>query len=523
LANRDPDDSEEEDSDEEEEDEENEEEPDEEDGKSSVAKERHSLQARYDDIVYDCRNHMNLLMLRPLATHAEWIRDAFTNSIDDIADVESAAKKAAKLSDETNVRQCTLEKGGLQFWSQLLTEPVAAVVTKGQQKKAAIPTAGGKKKVEGPTPEQVDSVYKYMAEKILEGIICGAEETFVRTDEALQEEVRVQTHMAGYDSITSCATLRRDDFDEGGYLGSVAFVHIDDKVFRDELMQSSFEWANVARFKMLAGVREVVEYGARAVVIIYENTFLRHGNFENINKTIYACLGEYLNMDFKIVDSIAHLKVLLGDLISIQDYTTSPCPIFMMQNLANPKIVPLAQTIIPEDDADTEIIPIGLEEHFAVTYRRMAIETVMVHVGEIDVPCSPNPTTALQDVFAFALERYGAIWLDASDTSLFVPEDSVLTATACINQHRYVSMDVRETLIWSAVLLDMPYYAGIFKHISTGGGITDLPSEKLRLVNHMADLFPNQINPTLLAVVGGRLRQDKFQLLDRLIDLVRSI
>ena len=485
------------------------------DSSVNIIPHKHSLEVRYDEIQCRCTNLVNLTLLRPYSHDADVFTREMSKALDFVLEHESKGKEALKLPDDTSVRQSSLSRGGLEFWNPILIEPEHPA-GKGKDKKP--PVAAGKKKTEAISQEQTNAVYKFLYEKVAADIYSAAEASFAKNDYDLEQLAREQLRTSGYHELYQLSMVRKEDFNDGGYQGAVVFIDFDDNVFRDEINPSAFKSSSGDKTRLLQVVQEVVELGARAIVLIYENTVLKSGNFENIHDAIQKFLAEYLNMEFACVDTFAHLSFHLDDLEKVVDYSSTPCPVFLMANIANPRVVPAARSIVDEGSIDDEIIPCGYNEFFEQTQINLANEYVEVTEGDRHVRMSPNPGTALSDIFKKERGRFGAVWITASHKSIYPPASAVLKQID-IEDDTHISAQLKETLLWATVIFETHYLEG-YRNTARTSAADEPITEELLLYKYVLRLFPADLKMLkFVSLIGGELRPDKLQFIDHLIDM----
>lgn len=476
---------------------------------------KHFLDVRYDEIRCRCINLLNLTLLRPMNFDNDILRRELIRALDSIYEHELRGRAALKITEDVSIRQPSLDKGGLAFWDQMQLDAEQPTV-KGKEKKT--PAVAGKKKTDTVSLEQVNGVYKFMYDQIIGEILHAVEESFMKNDHKLELMARKELEESGFRDLTMHAMLRKDDFNDGGYQGSIVFIDFDDNMFREEAGKSAFACTSLDKFHLLQIIQDVIELGARAIVLIYENTFLRNGNFENIDNGIQLYLSEYLNMEYASVDSFAQLSFHLDDLQRIVDYSTAPCPVFLMANVANPRVVPVAQEIVNEDSLDTEIIPCGYNEYLEETRLALSKQYVEVIESGRSIDISPDPAIALNDVFIRGRQRFGALWINSCHKSIYPTAASIL-GISVIEGDAFISSQLRETLIWAKILLEKHYLE--YYRSTTKVELEKYSAEHSMLADHLNALFPlSQAQLQFMGVIGGELRPDKFQLVDRLIDFI---
>lgn len=486
------------------------------DSSVNIVPQKHPLEVRCDEIKCRCANLVNLTLLRPITVDADVFTREASKILDLVADHESRAKSAVKLPEDVSVRQSSLSRGGLDFWNPILTEPEHPA-GKGKDKKPPV-VATGKKKAESASQEQTNAVYKFIYERVMADIYFAAEASFTKNDCDLEQLARDQLRNAGYHELPQLAMLRKEDFNDGGYQGAVVFIDFDDNIFRDETNPSAFKSTSSDKARFLQVVQEVVELGARAIVLIYENTFLKNGNFESIDSAIQRFLSEYLNMDFARIDTLAQLSFHLDDLEKVVDYSSTPCPVFLMANIANPHVAPTAQSIIDEGSVESEIIPCGYDEFMERTKIKLANEYVEVVENNRSVRISPNPATALSDIFQRERARFGAVWIYSCHKSIYPPAASVLSQLG-IDSDTYISSQLKESLLWATVIFEM-HYLEDYRKMANTTSTEDQATEDSLLCNYALRLFPADSKALkFVSLIGGELRPDKFQLIDHLIDM----
>lgn len=483
---------------------------------------KHPLEMRLDGLLFDARNRLHMLFLRDFTVDADLFVNDLVGAFDKMADLQTDAVTAAKLSEDYALTVSTAEKG-LDFWSTLptLEELDASSKTKKKGGAAAVPS-GKKKGVEVATQEQLDAAMNHMKTRVYGALLDAAVASMCRQDSIMQAASEVERMASSCRELTLCSVLREDDFNDSGngsgYQGRVAFVSIDCSVFSSSTPRCAFESIATARLKMLSSVRLVVQHGIRAVVLLYEDQGTSHtDDLDVLGKTISACLGEYLNMEFVSVPCFPQLTLALGDLADIADFNVSPCPIFFMRNVCHPEAVPAVRSLRATESAEAEIVPIGLEEYTEEMRLAHCRKKVLTRSAGREVLCSPIASEALREVVGFCRDKYGAIWVDACMSSLF--DQHGVLSTCAVKDGRFISTEIRDTVVWGAVLLTLSCLPDYLAYSPD----TIQDEEQLNFAAYLRSLFPTVEGvPAFTAVIGGALRPDKLKLLDRLIDIVST-
>ena len=208
-------------------------------------------------------------------------------------------------------------------------------------------------------------------------------------------------------------------------------------------------------------------------------------------------------------------------------------------------------TFIQEmSDDDEAPVPIGRTESDSQKRHNWMKKSphslpVAVSIGDgkktVTVECFCSASAAVAEILSkVAASGNEYLWIEASAQKLFESDSfsalqnmkifhSVLERVAAKHQiigNRFVSEELRETFLWSGVLQILPEAV----YISTQANSSEEAEEESpyrSIGRHLLALFPNTLSrgdkPKVVAVVGGKIRADKWRVLDQLIDLVDEI
>lgn len=234
-------------------------------------------------------------------------------------------------------------------------------------------------------------------------------------------------------------------------------------------------------------------------------------------------------------------------------------PIFVLEDIRLDGVIPkIPELDHPESSIDDAPLFIGEEEYEVERQKEWrkkgphrvncTIPTTNLNHGTKDeiVECFSSPTAAIHDLLqlgALFAPDHGCIWIDSNlkvlspfpkDLSKFrISEvedyEEILrrqglvlsSKLSYLTGNRFSSQRIREFNLWLGVLTSLPTSLKYFQPISDDNDAMDSMVRQ-----HFQSLFP-RILPSdprsvrAIAVIGGRLRHDKFVALHQLMDMVR--
>lgn len=561
--------------DEEEEDEEEEEEEEEEKGGGSRSKPRHELEIELAALRARFQGGVNNLTVTPLnaATFDTlagkmWLEAA----VDHLENAHSRALQSSGLHEfvsrgipiPTLPSPFTSEEG-LAAWTQALntTSPVADPPA---DKKAAKPAKNAPPPT-APTQQQIDFFYREMYEEVRTGILNACETLFQENSTAYRENSRARQaqHPLGHRDISQVAVARQEDVAD-----RVVFVTVDGEAWGgDSSSSSAFPLQSIAEKQLASQLVSLLSWKPKLIVLVSESP-AHVGNPASLSiraSSLQSVLTEqwarYVHRDRRarkklkqsadiyrqvavhastsLAEATYQLSALLrtgrADLFSpssasmdATEYLASHCPIFLWENLRVTGVVPSEPEFV-EEESDEDEAPIYLAQEEAKSYQYN--KWVAKRPFRVPVPLFPSKSikvmqdtycevyAALREILALVRDCGESIlWMDGDGQALFDPQRTFGHKKICelLTDQRVTTPSTRESFGWCAVLQ------------SLREGPTALISaeeeEKRRLGEHIARLFPqchkNGSTPRSLLILGGELRQDKFRVLDEVLELVST-
>ena len=566
-----------EDSDEEEE----EEEEDEEDAAAAALKAQlkrlsHPVIVKATRVLNECHSFINLLFTTPSnASCVPIAQKAISNCLDTMEEWDQKARDVAKLPCGTAytpfLSPFSSEEGETQWKtciSNTFQPPVAAAPAKGAPKGEPVSNI----------LQQTDTMYREMYNLVYNGLLSAAEKMFEEVDTNLFEENKTIT-INSATNYFSASALRESDLKSAN---KIVFVNFDGDAFASgltrngcladhelrRLILSAFDEAQTRQNIAVNTIYTAGVNGAHAVVAIYEDS-LDSGarsivkscsvisqllnDREVKRKQAYDALPirkrkrlgiqEVIPVQFDVLPctSFAELKAVLQQFEQQNVYKGQPkgttiVPVFVLENIQLSGVVAEEPELEPyiSDDESAPLTAFGDAEFKAK--RREIWYAKRPHKETISVPVISSPAIAavnlkrlssvnstltvnvFADPNAAVVELMDtaktAVWVDANANSLVLPKRGSLQKLKLKdNQDRLLSPYLRELFLWCGVI----NFAPLIPTLPKGGLIS----------SHFNRLFSTSSNPLagtkpkLLYVAGGRIRTEKFRMLDEMINKVR--
>ena len=229
----------------------------------------HSLVQYSRGLLSEYNGLLGTLMLPPLPDIMAMVREVIGNAVSDVDEVAEALRKETQLpSDEPCLSVLPPPYGDAEaqvIWQKITAAEVIEDDAKGGKK-----VANGKpKKSATMTPEQQVLQYRRGLYHSIHGKLLDACSTdmFRDIDVALESAAEALMSASPYSDLHRIATVRSDDLQGKG---GVAFISFDGGAFLNKIWTSAFNEGDKRRTEAMGPVIQAAEFGASAVVLIYE-------------------------------------------------------------------------------------------------------------------------------------------------------------------------------------------------------------------------------------------------------------
>jgi hypothetical protein len=438
---------------------------------------------------------------------------------------------------------------GAAIWANALqltspvAEPANAKGAKKPPKNAPPPTA--------PTPQQVEYYYKELYSIVRDSLLSACNDMFCISSHMITsniEELHSSHPLHSQHDISHIAMPRGDDIHR-----KVVFMTLDGDtiLFNDSSTEdSAFPIRTQAVDQLASQLVQLLAHEPKLVVLLNESAASHiASSLSSQLPTIQAALqkqwGAYEATDKKIqkklkiplkhykqpeLKACANFAEIYHQLDSwLRSDASSHLPIFILENLRSPGVVPDEPEYVMEDSDDDEA-PVFIGKEAAAVYHRNKWEqrrpfrvpiTINTSHGKSMVQhCYADSVAAIRELILTASSQNDEIvWLDGQSRVLFDPLSSFNHESYPeLTQKRFVTAPVRESFGWCAVLASLSSFPATFTSNEEG-------ADRVSAVQaHMQRLFPqctlSNKKPNVVIVLGGELRPDKLRVLDELITMV---
>lgn len=538
--------------------EEDEDDEDEEDEDEAAPKPIHPLVQAKSDLESSMYAMLYQLVIEPNGLPESHARESLILALNAFEEIELSARQVAGIAESMAVtappNPFTSEEG-VRAWKAILTEETVPIV-EDPKKGGVAKKPAGKDKDKGkeaapaaPDASQSNTFYRELHNKVASVIIDSL------IDNMFCEVEKGYAEAPCPPASSDIAVLREGDFVEGGL---VVVTVRGDSFFHDK-SPSAFDIRKPQHFGVAKLITMASERGARGVLLVFESPgpdavpTLR--DISSLHKAVEQVSFEVAQLKEKkrpkprknapplpkivpqkyscvVAKTFADLELLLNKMNGVKD--RRGFPVVIMEDLRSSKIVPRDLDLIDEiSDDESCPLPIGLEEHQkkrADDWKKVGPKLVaMTASNGTLVNCYAGAAEALNAAIRNQLRHREVLWIDFDSATLFkIPSSSALQRCAEklkdeTRLTRVLAENVRDVASWCEVLLRS---REINRH--TIANVVENPDEGHEEANKAADSFSSHIRSLFLdsshimcaAVIGGKIRPDKFVILDKLLDSV---
>jgi hypothetical protein len=295
---------------------------------------------------------------------------------------------------------------------------------------------------------------------------------------------------------------------------------------------SAFDVSEMLRREIVAPVIKSALYGADDIVLIYEDKDNSSDPliFQNSSTVIDSLLSAEIGLlprsqqklfCFRVQQcgTLAELKYRMSK-SSMPALNADGCRIvnvFFLNNLASDGIVPKRKPFVVEDsDDECDAIPVGVDEWKESLWQCWKCKEPEV----VDVVIESGEGVARIDIVADAgralnnlVNSVNGIWIEGDTDSMCPLDNDVLGR--CHRELSIVSDRVREMALW---LHSMSNFQTFASAVAVNGASID----HCLLPRNIFAVIPshNIVQPKFLATIGGKVRPEKFRVMEHLLDMV---
>jgi hypothetical protein len=416
---------------------------------------------------------------------------------------------------------------GQAAWTHALAQTSHIAEPEPGAKKGAPPKpAKGAPPPTEATKQQVDFFYKTIYDGVRGSFLDAGVMMFSKVEEALQREAQVplRKYNASLENLFQVAAPRQEDVVLGDgsqpAQGNIAFVSFDGSAFSQQgAVRSAFDVKQDNKLRAIAPVLKLVEYGAKAVVLLYESpctvkepatdavipffdelkNLISQQRADAIAKTTKALRKlkqkppTYKELVFFKYASFAEFYYHI-DTVLKEDANTSQkngffnlnVPIILVENTRAAGVVPPEPPLpeLVEDDDDAPLC-VGEDESVAKRQRdwdarrphrvKVTLDLTGPAAGGVKrgtasnkqepptvrVDCYAHAPSAIQEAFQIMSARSAAppLWVDANMCKLYDPVSALPSLDRALITQRLVSDEVREAFLWAGTLQLLPQAA----------------------------------------------------------------
>lgn len=505
------------------------------------------------------------LVIEPNGLPESHARDSLIVALNAFEDIELSARQTVGIAEGVSVppppNPFTSDEGA-QAWKAILTEEVAPVA-EDPKKGGAAKKPAGKEKDKGkdaapaaPDASQSNTFYRELHNKVASSIIDSLIDNMFCQVEKDYAQASCQS------VASSVAVLRETDFVEGGL---VVISVRGDSFFHDK-SPSAFD----VRKPQHAGVAKMItiasERGAKGVLITFESPGsdapppLKDVSF--LQKALEQASLEVAQQkekkrpkpkknapplpkispqkyDCVIAKTFADVELILSKMGGVKD--KRGFPVAILEDLRSTKIVP-RDLELPEEVSDDDAcpLPIGLEEHQkkrAEDWKKAGPKLVPMGASNgTVVNCYAGAAEALDATIRNQAGQKDVLWIDYDTATLF-KRPSISALQRCSDKlrssaavRRVLAGNARDVASWSELLVrsrDIPRCivvstADNADEDNEGARGNEAEDANDTFKSFVRSLFsgsvPSHVNS--VAVIGGKIRPDKFMTIDKLLDSV---
>jgi hypothetical protein len=543
------------------EDESEEEDEEDEEDDDAAPKPIHPLVQAKSDLESSMHAMLYQLVIEPNGLPESHARDSLIITMNAFEEIEMSARQVAGIAEGVSVpappSPFTSDEGA-RAWKAILTEETAPVV-EDPKKGAAAKKPAGKDKDKGkeaassaPDASQSNVLYRELHNKVASAIIDSL------IDNMFCEVEKRYAEAPCAPAASDIAVLREEDFVEGGL---VVISVRGDSFFHDK-SPSAFDVRKPQHMGVAKLITMASERGAKGVLIVFESPGPDAGppvrDVSFLQKALEQASSEVAQQKEKkrpkpkknapplpriapqkytcaIAKTFADLELLLNKMNGVKD--KRGFQVAIMEDLRSSKIVPRDLDLIEEiSDDESCPLPIGLEEHRkkrADDWKKAGPKLVaMTASNGTLVNCYAGAAEALTAAIRNQLRHKEVLWIDFDSATVF-KRPSVSALQRCSEKlkeesrlKRVLAGNVRDVATWSEVLLRsraIPRLAGSNLVESLDEKREESSKAADTFSSHVRSLFPEAPSHiSCAAVVGGKIRPDKFILLDILLDSVST-
>eukprot|EP01041_Mallomonas_annulata_P002958 gene2958-5809_t len=508
-----------------EEDEEEEEEDDENSKANKPLPIEHSLVKYAKALLSECKGKLGILMLRPLPDVSQYSRNALIRGLDMMDDIAQNSRRDAQLNptDIIPPHGISLDNSeGIVAWTKLLQ---GEEEDKSSKKKDDKSSQKPKKNKEGSVATELQTVlyrrglYQGLNNELLNA--CS-EELFSAVDAALDGEAEYAIAGSVFHDLHKFGVLRADDVRGSSHSRShsenrkpVVFLSFEGGSFLNKTAPSAFQETEVARNRAVSPIVQCAEYGASAIVLLYEDNYSSSVSGSEDTEKDKEHAMSMSEEDWSLVSAVPLIKTKLDSIsqiaidiaakkamrkkkglpapiappryrvercasmadliasltalsasssvaVSSTDMAAGPIiPVLVLDTICHlSKLVP-DEPKVQSDLSDDDEAPIVLglhesivkkEEKFkALAPRKMRMETNILG-SKKEIECYTDVYTALVDLIATTEKSLGGtLWIDSNPKIFFHPKQSVLSRISPPGG-RVLSQYIKQNLQWAFMM-----------------------------------------------------------------------
>ena len=515
------------------------EEEEEEEGDEDVQKPVHPYVSQVQGLLNEVHSTLHLLVAHPLP-ESEIYDIAFGIVGDMLESVVEHHEKALEVCELAQMVQTNgvvlpalpspfASEEGAAAWAHALAQTSHIAEPEGGGKKAPAKPAKGAAPTE-PTKQQIDFFYKTLYEGVRGDFLNAGVATFAKVDETIQKVATAPLTKYGtsMSALFNVAAPRLEDCaSEGEAASKVAFVALSGGAFSQQSsVHSAFDVKQANKLRAIAPILQIIEYGAKAVVMVcesdstvscpQEDALLPH--FDEIKTLISQERADFITKTNKTLRKLKQKPPVYKELVfskyasfaefyyhaesifrqdassgsSKNSYFNLNVPVILIENVLVPGVVPPEPPLeeIMSDDDEAPVL-LGLEESQAK--RRKDWEARRPHRVPVTLDLTKlsagapkrggsgskqQPPTVRVDCFAHApsavVEAFqlvssatssAPVWVDANLYKLYDSSSLLPTLDRSVVTQRLVSEEVREACLWAGILQLMPQAETFLRHV----------------------------------------------------------